>query len=105
MKSFRNETIEAGQKLASLQGGFKSDKTKVVDEKGRPVMPTLLIDWVEREGPLLGETDQAKREGILPEKEDDPVEVRECLKSFAGRAWRRPVSDGEMERYMEFISA
>lgn len=105
VKSFRNETIEAGQKLASLQGGFKSDKTKVVDEKGRPVMPTLLIDWVEREGPLLGETDQAKREGILPEKEDDPVEVRECLKSFAGRAWRRPVSDGEMERYMEFISA
>ena len=31
---FRQGIIEAGQKLASLKGGFRSDKTKIVDEQG-----------------------------------------------------------------------
>ena len=102
---FRTGTIDAGQKLASLTGGFRSDKTKIVDEEGRPVMPTLLIDWVEVEGPLTTEANRAKRQGILPKKEDDPKELTECLKRFAERAWRRTVSDQEMQRYIKFINA
>lgn len=102
---FRSEILDAGQKLASLKGGFKSDKTKVVDEEGRPVMPTLLIDWVEVEGPLTTDADRAKREGILPEKEDDPEGWLACLKGFAERAWRRPVFDSEIQRYIKFIES
>jgi len=102
---FRTGTIDAGQKLASLTGGFASDKTKIVDEQGRPVVPTLLIDWVEVEGPLTTEANRAKRSGILPKKEDDPKEWLACLKGFAERAWRRPVFDSEIQRYIKFIES
>ena len=34
-------------------------------------MPTLLIDWVEVEGPLTTEVNRAKKSGIFPMKEDD----------------------------------
>ena len=102
---FRTGTIDAGQKLASLTGGFRSDKTKIVDEQGRPVMPTLLIDWVEVEGPLTTEVNRAKKSGIFPMKEDDQEELTASLKQFAERAWRRTVSDQEMQRYIKFIAA
>ena len=102
---FRTGTIDAGQKLASLTGGFASDKTKIVDEQGRPVVPTLLIDWVEVEGPLTTEANRAKRSGILPKKEDDPKEWLACLKGFAEKAWRRPVFNSEIQRYIKFIES
>ena len=100
---FRQGIIEAGQKLASLKGGFRSDKTKIVDEQGVPVMPTLLIDWVEIEGPITAEATR-KRSGILPNNEEDIEEISECLQRFAERALRRPVVDSEIERYVEFIN-
>ena len=102
IQRFRHEEVDASQPLASMKGGFKSDKTKVVDEQGRPVMPTLLIDWVEIEGPLLTETVRANRKELMPEK-DEPEEVLACLKRFAQRAWRRPVSDAEIDPYIQFI--
>jgi mono/diheme cytochrome c family protein len=102
---FRNETIDAGTSVASLQGGFTSSRTKVVDEQGRPAMPLLLVDWVEIEGPLLEEFDQAKRSGVFPDKQADLADIRDCLRRFAERAWRRPVTDAEIEPYAEFFSA
>jgi len=101
---FRNEPIDASQPLASYQGGFNAMRTKVVDEQGRPVMPTLLVDWVEVEGPLTTQSDRAKREGLFPANADDVGEVTACLKRFAERAWRRPVSDAEIDRFVRFIA-
>ena len=102
---FRNEEVPAGKPLASLKGGFLSTRTKIVDEKGRPVMPLLLVDWVEAEGPLISEVVQARRMGVIPEDEDGRKEAQGSLKRFAQRAWRRSVSDSEIEPYIEFISA
>ena len=102
---FRNEGVEATQPISSLKGGFLSSRTKVVDEEGRPVMPLLLVDWVEIEGPLKTDSVRAKRKGVIPENEDDPQEMRTCLRRFAERAWRRPVSDSEIEPYIAFIAA
>jgi len=104
LQRFRHEEIDASQPLASLKGGFKSNKTKVVDEQGRPVMPTLLIDWAEIEGPLTTETVRTNKKGLMPGK-DDPKEVHASLKRFAERAWRRPVADAEIEPYIQFIAA
>lgn len=100
----RHDQIDISQPLATYIGGFFSNKTKVVDEKGRPVMPTLLVEWVEVEGPLTTEADRARRNGLLPEKEDDAKEIRACLKRFAERAWRRPVADSEIEPFVKFIA-
>ncbi len=105
LRLFRNEQIDASQPLASYKGDFKAMQTKVVDEQGRPVMPTLLVDWVEVEGPLTTEADRAKREGLFPANANDIGEVRTCLKRFAERAWRRPVSDVEIDRFVKFIAA
>jgi hypothetical protein len=105
IRLFRNETIDANTPVASLKGGFTSSLTKVVDEQGRPVMPLLLVDWVEIEGPLLNESDRAKRSGVFPTNEEDSIETHACLRRFAERAWRRPVSDSEIEPYVQFIAA
>lgn len=104
IQRFRHEEVDASQPLASMKGGFKSDKTKIVDELGRPVMPTLLIDWVELEGPLTTETLRANKKRLLLEK-DDPGEVHASLKRFAQRAWRRPITDAELEPDIQFIAA
>ena len=105
LRLFRSEQIDASQPLALYQGGFHAMQTKVVDEEGRPVMPTLLVDWVEVEGPLTTDSDRVKRTGLFPTSANDPNEVQACLKRFAERAWRRPVSDSELERFVKFIAA
>jgi hypothetical protein len=105
LRLFRNEQIDATQPLAKYQGGFQAMQTKVVDEQGRPVMPTLLVDWVEVEGPLTTDADRAKRKGLFPADAKDAGEVKACLKRFAERAWRRPVSDAEIDRFGRFIAS
>ena len=104
-RKFRNEEVDAAQPLSSLKGGFLSSRTKIVDEEGRPVVPLLLVDWVEVEGPLATEANRSKRKGVMPEHEDDPKHTHACLKRFAQRAWRRPVSDSEIKPFIEFIAA
>ena len=104
-KLFRNQTIDATNSVANLKTRHPSPWTKVVDEQGRPVMPLLIIDWVETEGPLKTEADLAKREGLLPADKTDADEIRTCLKRFAERAWRRPVQNAEVQRYVKLIAA
>ena len=78
---------------------------KLLDEEGRSIFPLLIVDWVEWEGPILTEADQKKREGLFPAKAGDLAEARECLKRFAARAWRRPVGDADIERFMKVVAA
>ena len=118
----RHEHIDASKPVASVRGGFASNKTKLVDEDGRPVMPLILFDWVEVEGPITTEADQRKQKELFPvslqegqvtllsdadakEVESLLEEARQCLHRFAERAWRRPVSDAEVERYVRFLAA
>ena len=77
---------------------------KLLDEQGRSIFPLLIVDWVEWEGPILTDADAKKREGLFPAKAGDLAEARECLKRFAARAWRRPVADADIERFMKVIS-
>ncbi len=102
---FRNELMGATQRVATLKDGYTSFRTKVVDEEGRPAMPLLLIDWVEIEGPLLTEADRASREGLFPADANDPKELQAGLRRFAERAWRRAVTDAELEPYIRLIAA
>jgi len=100
---FRNETIDASTPVASLKGGHKSYQTKIVDEQGRPVMPLLLVDRVEVDGPLATKAELVEGRGVFPANEDDPKELEACLRRFAERAWRRPVSDTEIDPYVKFV--
>lgn len=76
---------------------------KQFDDQGRLIFPLLLVDWVETEGPIHLPADQQKRVGLFPARDGDLAEARECLKRFATRAWRRPATDGEVERYVKLV--
>lgn len=95
---------------------------KLFDDDGRAIHPTLLIDSVEWEGPIVTEADLKKREGLMPKDEPERASVRlpgdskepgasalrlmesqECLKRLATRAWRRPVTDAEMGRFFRIV--
>lgn len=76
---------------------------KLFDDQGRAIHPTLLIDGVEWEGPIVSDADLRKREGLWPTKEGDVAESRACLRRLAERAWRRPVTDAELDRYVRIV--
>ncbi len=78
---------------------------KLFDDEGKPIFPMLMVDWVEWEGPILTEADKKKRDGLIPVKVNDLAEARDCLKRFAERAWRRPATDAEIERYVKIVTS
>jgi mono/diheme cytochrome c family protein len=76
---------------------------KMTDDEGNPLYPFLIFDWIEWEGPIVKEGDAKKREGLFPE-DSDPAKVLQILRKFAERAWRRPVSDAELNRYLKIVN-
>lgn len=76
-------------------------------DAGEAIYPMLLVDWIEWEGPIITEAEQQKRDGVFPAnltaQEVDWSDIRNCLKRFATRAWRRPVTDIEVERYVKIV--
>ncbi|HVJ45841.1 MAG TPA: DUF1592 domain-containing protein, partial [Luteolibacter sp.] len=77
---------------------------KLFDDDGKPIHPLLIIDWIEWEGPLTSEDDLAKRKNYLA-KDESEVSVRDALKRFAERAWRRPLDNAEVDRYVALIAS
>ena len=78
---------------------------RLFNDEGQSNFPLLIVDWVEYEGPIILETDQRKREGLVPAKDGDLTEARECLKRFATRAWRRLVTDAELNLYLKIVES
>ena len=73
---------------------------QMFDDKGNGLFSTVLLDWIEWEGPLVSEAEKNRREGLLPPDDATPEVVVEHLQRFAERAWRRPVKKEELEKYM-----
>lgn len=76
---------------------------RLFNDAGQSIFPLLIVDWVESEGPILLESDARKREGLFPTKDGDLAAARECLQRFAARAWRRPVTTAELDRYLKLL--
>ena len=98
-------TPNSVMRLADLDMLPKGYKLFTDHEPPQPIFPMLLVDWLEYEGPLLTPTDQKKREGLYPASEDDVAEARACLSRFMARAWRRPSSDAELDRYVKVLES
>ncbi|MCA9081931.1 MAG: DUF1592 domain-containing protein, partial [Planctomycetaceae bacterium] len=74
---------------------------QMFDGDGNGIFSTVLLDWIEWEGPLVTEEEQSRRIGVLP-PDDAPFEVvAEHLRRFAERVWRRPVKSDELENYLQ----
>ena len=64
-------------------------------------LPKLFIDWVEITSNYFPQWPTAQKKAILiesPNRDDEAAYVREVIRNFMKRAYRRPVSDHEVER-------
>jgi mono/diheme cytochrome c family protein len=73
---------------------------KMFDDDGNGIFSSVLLDWIEWEGPMESESERATREGLQPPDDATPDVVAEYLQRFAERAWRRPVAQTELSHYL-----
>jgi hypothetical protein len=78
---------------------------QMFDEKGNGLFSTVLLDWIEWEGPIVTEAERSRRTGLVPPDDAPPEAVAEHLLRFAERAWRRPVKPEELARFMRTWAA
>lgn len=74
---------------------------QMFDDKGNGLFSTVLLDWIEWEGPLVSEAEKSRRDGLLPLDDATPEVIAEHLQRFAERAWRRTVKKEELEEYLQ----
>jgi mono/diheme cytochrome c family protein len=78
---------------------------QMFDDKGNGIFSTVLLDWIEWEGPLSSESEKSLRHGVLPPGDANPETVALHLQRFAERAWRRSVKRQEIEGYLRTLQA
>jgi mono/diheme cytochrome c family protein len=78
---------------------------QMFDDKGNGLFSTVILDWIEWEGPLETEEERGRRHDVLPPDDAPPEVVAEHLRRFAERAWRRPVRSDELVGYLEDYGA
>jgi mono/diheme cytochrome c family protein len=69
--------------------------------------PTLLLDWVEIEGPVLPQWPPASHRAILIDsvnKDNETQYAREILSNFMPKAYRRPVTTQEINAKLALFS-
>lgn len=79
---------------------------KLTDDDGQPLWPTLLLDWIEWDGPVQESWPTPTHQRIFFAGETatkDLAYAREILSRFATRAWRRPVEAGEVDRLVALV--
>lgn len=76
---------------------------KMTDDEGEPLYPFLIFDWIEWEGPVVSPEEMAKREAFFPVEGSDLEKAKAYLEKFAATAWRRPVKEGEIDRYVQLV--
>jgi mono/diheme cytochrome c family protein len=81
---------------------------KLTDDEFKPIWPTLLLDYIEWEGPVQRSWPPPAHQQIFFAGEKatkDAAYAREILARFATRAYRRPVEAEEVDRLMNLFEA
>jgi mono/diheme cytochrome c family protein len=79
---------------------------KFTDDEGRPILPFLLLDYIEWEGPLVDSWPTAAHRRIFfggEEHAKDQEYARQIVARFAERAFRRPVEPAEVDRLVKLV--
>ena len=74
---------------------------QMFDDKGNGLFSTVLLDWIEWEGPIETDAEKSRRSGLLPPDNATIEVVTEHLQRFSERAWRRPVKPDELLDYVQ----
>lgn len=101
--AFRNAIASRGYTFthSSETALLNPNAPQMFDDKGNGIFSTVLLDWIEWEGPLVLESEKSRRDGVQPPDDATPEVVAEHLQRFAQRAWRRPVQNEELKDYLE----
>ena len=81
---------------------------KLTDEESKPLWPTLLLDYVEWDGPVVESWPTPAQRRVFFGGETatkDAAYAREIFSRFAGRAYRRPASTAEVDRLLTTFEA
>ncbi len=78
---------------------------KLTDEQGYPRYPFLIVDEISFRGPIITEQEQHRRDEYMPNEEGNMAQVRGGLGKLARRAFRRPVTDEELDGYVSIVEA
>lgn len=76
---------------------------KLTDEQGRARYPFLILDSITWRGPILTDEEKKLRDEYMPSTDGDLRQARECLGRMAKRAFRRPISEEELDGYMRTV--
>ena len=74
---------------------------QMFDGEGNGIFSTVILDWIEWEGPIVTTKEKALRDGIFPENNANFEKVGDRLHFFAERAWRRKVDPWELSGYLK----
>jgi hypothetical protein len=77
---------------------------KLTDDDFKAIQPTLIIDSVEWDGPIVDSWPTAAHQAIFAAGEPSAKDIhraRAIVTQFAGRAWRRPVQAAEIEHLLK----
>ena len=102
--AFRNALTSRGGHIFTHSSEtllLNPNSPQMFDEKGNGIFSTVILDWIEWEGPLVSEAEKTRRKGVLPSDNAALDVVAEHLQRFAERAWRRPVEREELENYLK----
>ncbi|MEQ9406548.1 MAG: DUF1592 domain-containing protein [Fuerstiella sp.] len=101
--AFRNAIVSSGYIFthSSETMLLNPNAPQMFDDKGNGIFSTVLLDWIEWEGPLVTEAEESRRQGVLPPDDATSEVVSKHLQRFAERAWRRSVKKEELEGYLE----
>jgi mono/diheme cytochrome c family protein len=78
---------------------------QMFDGDGNGLFSTVIVDWIEWEGPVVTEAEKSRRSDVMPPEDATLEVVAEHLQRFAQRAWRRPVNPQELEDYLQSYEA
>jgi mono/diheme cytochrome c family protein len=93
--------------FVSIKDGRIPWQMKLTDEQGRARYPFLIIDSVAVRGPIITPEERQRRYDYMPPQHaDGSLEpVREALGRMARRAFRRPVTDEELNGFVGIVEA
>ncbi|WP_254508228.1 DUF1592 domain-containing protein [Anatilimnocola floriformis] len=91
--------------FVSTKDGRIPWQMKLTDEQGRPRYSFLILDSVSFRGPFITPEEQQRRDEYWPQEVGNLEQVRSGLSKLARRAFRRPVTDEELNSYVGIVKA
>lgn len=76
---------------------------KLTDGEGKPLHPFLILDSISWRGPFLTDQEKQRRKEYWPAEEGNMEQIRAGLRNLSRRAFRRPVTDDELDMYVGIV--